>query len=156
MFKPIGLDNPNIICALLIGLVAKELILSSFAISNKVTNLASLSASLTFASSAVNFNLASGMSFLVFTLLYFPCVSNFGVLLKEVGLKYTLLGVGMQLISAYLISYIVYTLLTQGVVQVLISLVVFVVFVLSLKILLKRFKSKKLFCNCLSCDRCNK
>ena len=154
MFKPIGLNNPNIICALLIGLVAKELILSSFAISNKVTNLSMLGASLTLVSSAVNFNIASGISFLVFTLLYFPCVSNFGVLLKEVGAKYTLFGVGVQFGLAYITSYIVYSLLAKGLVYTLVGVVVLIVFMLSIKIIYKKIKSKKIFCNCPNCNNC--
>lgn len=154
IFKPIGLDNPNIICALLIGLVAKELILSSFAISNKVANLELLSTSLTVASSAVYFNFATGVSFLVFTLLYFPCVSNFGVLVKEVGLKYTMFGVSLQLISAYMISYLIYTLLTKGVVQALILLVIILLIILSVKIIYQKIKSKKMFCNCSTCNKC--
>lgn len=154
IFKPIGLNNPNIICALLIGLVAKELILSSFAISNKVTNLAMLGTSLVLGSSAVHFNIATGVSFLVFTLLYFPCVSNFGVLLKEIGLKYTLFGVGLQIGIAYLTSYIIYTLLTKGLRCTLIVLVVITIFVICAKIIYKKTKNKKIFCNCINCNNC--
>ena len=156
IFKPLGLNNPSIICALLVGLVAKELILSTFAISNKVSNLELLGASLISASSAVNFSVASGISFLVFTLLYFPCVSNFGVLLKEVGAKFTLFGVAVQLILAYITSYITYVFLSQSVVSGLVRLLAFVIILLGVKIIYKKIKSKKIFCNCLNCNKCNK
>ena len=156
MFKPLGLNNPNIICALLVGLVAKELILSTFAISNKVTNLSTLGASLVATSSAINFNLANGISFLVFTLLYFPCVSNFGVLLKEVGAKFTLLGVVFQLVLAYVTSYITYIFFSQGIAMGLLTILVFVIILSSIKIIYKKIKNKKIFCNCLNCNNCNK
>jgi ferrous iron transport protein B len=156
LFKPIGLGNSAIICSLLIGIIAKELILSTFAISNKVGSLEALGASLICASSAVNFNIASGVSFLVFTLLYIPCISNFAVLLKTIGTKYTLIGVGFQLSLAYLIAYIIYTFLSRGVTcGLLVVLAVFII-LLCIKIIYKKIKTKKIFCNCLTCNMCDK
>lgn len=156
VFKPIGLNNPNIVCALLVGLVAKELILSSFAISNKVANLSALGVSLITASSAVNFNLASGLSFLVFTLLYCPCISNIAVLLKEVGVKFALLGIAIQLISAYISSYLIYTLATKGIIYLLIVIIVAMLIYIGFNIIYKKIKSKKIFCNCINCNKCKK
>ena len=157
MFKPLGLNNPNIICALLIGIVAKELILSSFAISNKITNLSLLGASLALSTSAVHFNVATGITFLVFTLLYFPCISNFGVMVKEIGIKYTLFSSCLQILIAYLISYIIYTSLTKGIALALIVLLVVTIIFVSIKILYTKIKSKKMFCNnCINCDKCDK
>ena len=154
MFKPIGLNNPNIICSLLVGLVAKELILSSFAISNKVENLSLLGASLVASSSAVNFNIASGVSFLIFMLLYFPCISNFGVLLKGIGVKYTVFGVGLQFILAYAISCFVYSFLTKGLNFVLIALIISLVVLISMKGIYKKIRSKQYCCDCLICNKC--
>jgi ferrous iron transport protein B len=156
VFKPIGLGNPNIICALLVGLVAKELTISSFSISNKATTLSLLATSLTLTSSAVHFNLTSGMSFLVFTLLYCPCISNLGVLTKEVGLKYTLLGVGIQLISAYSTAYIVYSILCGKFVNALVGIVVAIIILLSVINVIKKIKNKSMFCNCMTCNQCSK
>jgi ferrous iron transport protein B len=156
LFKPIGLNNPNIICALLIGLVAKEMILSSFAISNKVKSVSMLAASLTVATNPICFNVASGISFLVFTLLYFPCISTFGVLLKQVGRKFAIMGCLMQLVVAYTTSYIVYNIATKGFVQLIVGLIVFLVCIVSIKILYQKAKNKKLFCNCINCNKCKK
>lgn len=156
IFKPIGLNNPNIVCALLVGLVAKELILSTFAIINKVPNLKILSASLMATSSAINFNLASGISFLVFTLLYFPCISNLGVLLKEVGIKFTIIGVCIQLVLGYILSYIVYVGISKGVIYLLLVLLVVILICIAINIIYKKIKSKKIFCNCLTCNKCKK
>jgi len=156
IFKPIGLDNPNIICALGIGLVAKELILSSMAISNNITNLATLGASLTLTTSAVYFDISSGITFLVFTLLYFPCISNFGVLLKEIGFKYTIFGVVTQFVIAYMVSYMTYALITKGITQVFIALIILFIIFISIKIIYKKIKNKKIFCNCNNCNNCRK
>lgn len=156
IFKPIGLNNPNIICSLLVGLVAKELIVSNFAISNKVSTLSGLSASLVMSSSAVNFNLASGISFLVFTLLYFPCVSNFGVMLKQIGAKFTLFGVGLQFVLAYLLSYLAFSVLTHSLAKAMIVILTLILIFISIKTIYKKIKSKKIFCNCLMCDKCKK
>ena len=156
MFKPLGLNNPNIICALLIGLVAKELILSSFAISNGITDVKLLGLSLVCSTSAVSFNSATGISFLVFTLLYFPCISNFGVMIKQIGLKHTLIGSVLQVGLAYLASYIIYTLITRGVVYLLITLLVFILVLIASKKIYTKIKTNKSCCNCLNCDRCNK
>ena len=156
MFKPIGLNNPNIICALMVGLVAKELILSTFAISNKVGSLSALGASLTLASSAVNFNVASGVSFLVFTLLYFPCISNLGVLIKEVGAKYTLIGVTLQLAVAYATSYIIYNLLTNGFVSTLLTIAIVTICALSVRLIYTKIKTRQICCDCNNCNKCKK
>lgn len=154
MFKPIGLDNPNIICALIIGLVAKELILSSFAISNHITNLALLGSSLVISSNPINFTTTTGITFLIFTLLYFPCVSNFAVLLKEVGFKYTLLGVAIQLGFAYSVSYVVYQLLTNGLANILLLLVVILIIFIATKIITNKIKNKRILCSCENCNKC--
>lgn len=156
IFKPIGLNNPNIICALLIGLVAKEMILSSFAISNKVKSVSMIAASLTVATNPICFNVASGISFLVFTLLYFPCISTFGVLLKQVGRRFAIMGCLMQLVVAYTTSYIVYNIATKGFVQLIVGLIVFLICIVSIKILYQKAKNKKLFCNCINCNKCKK
>lgn len=160
MFKPIGLNNPNIICALIIGIVAKELILSSFAVSNKITNLSLLSGSLLLTSSAVNFNIATGITFLVFTLLYFPCVSNFGVLLKEIGPKYTMFGVILQLALAYTIAYLTYILLTKGLAYALVIVIAGVIIGVSIYSIYLKIKNKNLTCcfcsNINDCKKSNK
>ena len=155
-FKPIGLNNPNIICALLIGLVAKELILSSFAIFNKVGNLSLLGSSLIASSSAVCFDMPMGLSFLIFTLLYFPCISTLGVLLKQIGVKYTLISVAIQFAIAYGVSFIIYNLLTRGVVYILITVLVIIMITICIMLLYKKIKLKKIFCNCINCNKCKK
>ena len=83
-------------------------------------------------------------------------MSNFGVLIKEVGTKFTLLGVGIQLALAYGMSYLAYSLFTKGVVYVLLMIMVFVIVMASISMIYKKIKSKKIFCNCVMCDKCKK
>lgn len=156
ILKPIGLNNPNIVCALLVGLVAKEMILSTMAITNKVSNLVQLGASLTLLSSPIHFNIANGISFLVFVLLYLPCVANFGVMLKQVGVKMTMFSVAVQLIIAYMVSYICYIIINQGISYALLILLVIALILISIKIIYSKIKSKKIFNNCMLCNRCKK
>ena len=154
MFKPLNLDNPNIICALLIGLVAKELILSSFAISNKVA-MGALGSSLLIATNPIHFNFNSAVVFLVFTLLYFPCISNFGVMLKEIGAKYTILSVVIEFSLAYCVTWLVNGILNKNFSSVLISILTLVVVISSIMFVIKKIKNKKLCSNCINCDKCN-
>ncbi len=152
-FKPIGLNNPHVVCALIIGLVAKELILSSFAISNQISNLSLLGFSLISANSVVNFNVATGISFLIFTLLYFPCVSNLGILIKEVGAKYTLFGLGLQLALAYIISYIAYSAITKNISHLLVVILMMFIILICIRFMYKKIKNKKIYCNCINCNK---
>ena len=153
MFKPLNLNNPNIICALLIGLIAKELILSSFAISNKVT-LGALSSSLLIATNPVCFDFNSAIVFMVFTLLYFPCISNFGVMLKEIGAKYTVLSVVIEFVLAYCVTWLIKGIVYNSFSSVLISILTLIVVIGSIIFLVKQIKKRKLCCNCVNCNGC--
>lgn len=110
IFTPLGFSGWAIASALIAGLVAKEVIVSSVALFNGTTTDLSLKQSLMIASSPVFFaSKASALSFLVFALLYFPCLATFSVLLKEIGKKWTFIGVILEFTLAYLVSFIVYT-----------------------------------------------
>lgn len=153
IFKPLNLSNPNIICALLIGLVAKELILSSFAISNKVA-LGGLGASLLISTNPVHFTFNSAVVFLVFTLLYFPCISNFGVMLKEIGFKYTAFSVVLEFALAYCVAWVVNSLLANNISSILIFVLVAVIIFASILFIFKKIKNKNICNNCINCDKC--
>lgn len=153
IFKPLNLANPNIICALLIGLIAKELILSSFAISNKV-GLGELGASLLVVTNPVNFNFNSAVVFLVFTLLYFPCISNFGIMLKQIGTKYTLLSTVLELSLAYCVAWLVNSILTKNISSMLTCVLVAVLVAFAIINLAKKIKNKDLCNDCTNCTRC--
>ncbi|MBR1988475.1 MAG: ferrous iron transporter B, partial [Clostridia bacterium] len=111
LFAPIGLNNAGIISALIVGLLAKELVLSTFSISNNVFSNKALKASLLLPTSVINFNFASAASFLIFFSIYSPCLSNLAVIKKEIGNKSMWFSLTSQLLIAYALSFVVFNLL---------------------------------------------
>ena len=111
IFAPLGFDNWAVVSALLAGLVAKEVVISSIAMFNGIDSSATrlISESLLIPTSAVYFaSHASVLSFLVFSLLYVPCISSISMLIQEVGKKWTIIGVLIELVTAYIISFLVF------------------------------------------------
>ena len=111
IFAPLGFDNWAVVSALLAGLVAKEVVISSIAMFNGIDSSATrlISESLLIPTSAVYFaSKASVLSFLVFSLLYVPCISSISMLIQEVGKKWTIIGVLIELVTAYIISFLVF------------------------------------------------
>jgi len=154
LFKPIGLNSPYIISTLVIGLVAKELIVSSMLIFNRVSTTSMLMSSLVLVDSPINFTTATALSFLVFVLLYCPCVSNIAVLYKEVGKKYATIGVVIELLTAYIISMLVYSLVIGNFISSCISVIFVAIVVVSVKYVLNKLKQKPSCKTCLGCNRC--
>ena len=153
VFVPLGFSSWAIVSALIAGLVAKEVIVSSLAMFNGVSGEA-LGASLLLPTSVVFFSSkASVLSFLVFCLLYFPCLASFAVLLKEVGKKWTIIGTIIELIIAYLISFVVYRVALSPVVNGSIFLIG-ITFVIATILLVKRIKKKKVCSKCENCKGC--
>ena len=56
----------------------------------------------------LHFTTLSALSFLVFVLLYTPCITVVGTMNKECGLKLTLFSVSYQLVLAWLVSFLVF------------------------------------------------
>lgn len=110
LFVPLGFGSWGPVSALIAGLIAKEVILSSIALFNNVEGgQAQLALSLSDPSSAVYFSSASSvLSYLVFCLLYFPCLSSVGVLGKEIGKKWTIFGCISQFVVAYFVAMAFY------------------------------------------------
>jgi len=154
VFAPIGLNNAGIVCALIVGILAKELIVSTIAICNNTQSQKHLIASLLLPTSVINFTIPSAVSFLIFSLLYSPCASNLAVIKKETSKFYMWFSLISQFTIAYLMSFIVYQALTKGmlfavVIAVVITLIIFAIF-----FTYKQF-SKKCNGKCFGC-RCNK
>lgn len=101
LFIPLGFGNWQSSVSLLSGLLAKESVLASMS----VIFAGDLSVIL-----PAHFNTLSAYSFLVFILLYTPCISVVGTMKKEFGTKFTLISVFYQLGLAWIISFIVFNL----------------------------------------------
>ena len=103
IFAPLGFGSWGLVSALIAGLIAKEVILSSIALFNGVDGQSEIGSSLHNPNSAVYFaSSASVLSYLVFCLLYFPCLASVGVLSKEIGKKWTFIGIAIQFVVGYL------------------------------------------------------
>lgn len=111
IFTPLGFGGWAIVCSLLAGIVAKEVVLSTFAIFNGVeeNSFVQLGQSFLCSESPIFFDgTASVLSFLVFFMFYFPCASSISVLAKEIGAKWTFISIITQFFVAYVLSFAVY------------------------------------------------
>lgn len=140
IFAPLGFNNWGAVSALLAGIVAKEIVVSSIAIFNGIsvatgssaqqqiktnnnfeniennsnnsiiTTNNQISQSLNNPQSAVYFTSSSSLSYMTFCLLYCPCIATMSVLSKEIGIKWTMIAIVIQLTVAYFISFLVFNL----------------------------------------------
>lgn len=154
VFKFIGLDNPGIVCVLFFGLVAKEMIIVGLAMINGVAgSLSLLTQSLICASSVCCFTLISSVVFLVFVLIYSPCISALVTIKNELGIKTSIFVFVFQFILAYVVSFVVYRcMLNLNFLFFILAVILLVVFV---SIVLKSKKRKSLMCrgNCSECRK---
>ena len=99
IFKPLGFGNWQSSVSLLTGLIAKETVVSSMG----VIFAGNLEVML-----PLHFTALSALSFMVFVLLYTPCITVVGTMKKEFGTKITLFSITYQLILAWSISFLVF------------------------------------------------
>lgn len=99
IFRPLGFGTWQAAVSLLSGLLAKETILSSM----QIIYCGDL-----FEMLPIHFNFISAYAFLVFILLYTPCISTIGTMKKEYGTKMTVFSVAYQLVLAWVASFLVY------------------------------------------------
>lgn len=99
IFAPLGFGNWQSSVSLLSGLLAKETVVSSM----EVIFNGDLKLIL-----PQFFTAISAYSFLIFTLLYVPCVSTVGTMKKEYGTKFTIFSVIYQLVLAWVVAFIFY------------------------------------------------
>ena len=159
IFIPLGFNSWGLVSALIAGLVAKEVIVSSIAMFNGINESTTsiLGQSLTNPNSAVYFvSGASVLSYLVFCLLYFPCIATTSVLIKEIGKKWTIIGIVLEFIVAYIVSMFVYSiaLFAQyfGILKLIVLIITIMIIVFSLIMVIKRIKNKK---SCSKCKNCS-
>lgn len=106
VFAPLGFGDWRVATALVTGLMAKEAVISTLGV------LMGVGANLGSAALGSLFTLPSAVSFLVFCLLYTPCVAALAVLRRELGSGVkTLLVMLSQCCVAWLAAFCVYTLM---------------------------------------------
>ena len=155
LFIPLGFNNWGLSSALIAGLIAKEVIITSIAMFNN----SSLSAGvLTNPASAIFFTSKSAvLSFLVFCLLYSPCLATISVLRKEIGRKWTFFGIAIQFVIAYMSSFVVYMFArafeNYGIIKFLLLIATLLLMVFSIFFVVRFLKGDR---RCQGCKRhCN-
>ena len=101
---PLGFGTWKAAVSLLSGLVAKEAVVSTMMVLYAAPNESALSGILTGV-----FTPLSAFSFMVFCLLYVPCISAFVTIKKEMGsMKWALASAALQISVAYIVSLGIY------------------------------------------------
>ncbi|MDD3172383.1 MAG: ferrous iron transport protein B [Herbinix sp.] len=108
---PAGLGMWQVVVALISGIAAKEVVVSSFSVLFQIGNITSPQgmASLSDILAQYGFGALNAYSLMVFSLLYTPCAATIGVIQREMrSVKWTLFTVLFQLGVAMLIATLVY------------------------------------------------
>jgi len=105
LFTPLGFGNWEAALSLLTGVVAKEVVISNMAIIYGIGEAAG-----DFATAlSGTFSLVSAYAFMVFVLLYTPCIAVIGVVKRETNsYKWTVFSGAYQLFVAWFVAMIVY------------------------------------------------
>ena len=114
VFRPIGLGFWQICLALLAGISAKEVVVSSCAVLFGINNASSGAGMAEFAADleAIGFTSLNALCLMVFCLLYVPCAAALATIHKESGSwKWTAFEAFFQLATAWLVTFVAYHLL---------------------------------------------
>lgn len=111
VLAPAGLGMWQVVVALISGIAAKEVVVSSFSVLFQIGNVTSPAgmSSLTSALSEYGFGALNAYSLMVFSLLYIPCAATIGVIQREMrSIKWTVFTILFQLGIAYLMATLVF------------------------------------------------
>ncbi|MFU0823468.1 MAG: Ferrous iron transport protein B [Clostridium sp.] len=101
IFKPLGFGSWETSMSLLTGFMAKEVVVSTMGVifGNDLQTIL-----------LQHFNVVSAYAFLVFVLLYTPCITTVATMKKEYGNKMMFFSIVYQFILAWIAAFIVYNL----------------------------------------------
>ena len=103
LFKPLGFGDWRVSTALITGFIAKESVISTLGI------LTGAGSEVTVAALGTLFSTVSALSFLVFTLLYTPCVAAISAVKRELDSGWKAAGVApSQCVVAWVVAFLVY------------------------------------------------
>lgn len=115
IFEPAGFGQWQTTGALVTGFVAKEAVISSWAQTYAVQDPAAGDSAPLADAIRADFEKSSGghtipavFAFLVFLLAYTPCVATLAAQKREIGIRWTIFGVGMQLTVAWVLAVAVF------------------------------------------------
>ena len=110
-FEPLGLGYWQIVVALISGIAAKEVVVSSCSVLFGIQNITTSHGMDSFVATlgAMGFGAANAYSLMVFCLLYVPCTATIATIHREVGSKKLTCGIVLfQLAVAWVVSFIAY------------------------------------------------
>lgn len=111
IFKPLGLGYWQIVVALISGVAAKEVVVSSCSVLFGIQNITTSHGMDSFVATlgAMGFGAANAYALMVFCLLYVPCTATIATINREVGSKkLTFQIILFQLAVAWVVSFIAY------------------------------------------------
>jgi ferrous iron transport protein B len=111
LLKPAGLGMWQVVVALISGIAAKEVVVSSFSVLFQINNITSQEgmSSLVEIFGQFGFGALNAYSLMVFSLLYIPCAATIGVIQREMrSAKWTIFTILFQLGIALLVSTLIY------------------------------------------------
>lgn len=111
VFKPIGINQWELVVSLIAGISAKEVVVSSCGVLFGISNISSHDGilQLTDILSSNGFSSVNAYAFMVFVLLYVPCIATIGTIKAETkSVKKTIGCVCLQISVAYLCAGLVY------------------------------------------------
>jgi ferrous iron transport protein B len=105
IFAPLGFGDWKSAVALLTGLVAKEVVVSTLGILHGVGDDSTQLVTLL----QTAYTPLIAYAFMAFTLLYVPCIAAVAAIKREMNSwKWTMIAVGYQLIVAWIVSFLIY------------------------------------------------
>jgi ferrous iron transport protein B len=118
VFGPAGFDDWHMAGSLMVGVVAKEAVVSSWAQTYGAAepqNLAKPEALGTAVRDDLNRTShghagLAGIAFLLFVLAYTPCIATVSAQMREIGARWTMVGVGLNLLLAWSAAVLVFQL----------------------------------------------
>lgn len=111
IFKPIGLGYWQIVVALIAGISAKEVVVSSCSVLFSISGINTTAGMATLADllSSQGFTMLNAYCMMTFCLLYVPCIATLGTIRRESGSnRWTAITVGVQLAVAWLVTFLIY------------------------------------------------
>lgn len=104
ILKPLGFGSVQTFSALIVSFLAKELAISALIVMYGVSSIDALTPIL-----QTQFTSASALSFMVFILLYIPCLATIGAIYTETkNIKYVISSIALSLSVGYVLSFITY------------------------------------------------
>jgi ferrous iron transport protein B len=116
VFAPAGFGSWESASTLVVGFVAKEAVISSWAQTYALDEPATAQGPgdlgsavfATFDQSSGGHPIPAALAFMIFLLAYTPCVATLAAQWREIGPKWTLFGIGMQLVVAWTLAVAVF------------------------------------------------